>query len=419
MGRNSTKTIMLIVFVVFLGCFKADDVLAKEYVCRYTGDVTATVVIGEGLGTPTDVEVTVPSLGLRNNSEDVLNWNIGRKHTPSYGAKNDILDRDTCPEKLVFVSHNGLFDTYHLFMSSSDALETVKSELKSYYRDKKYTDIYVGDLVATSNNNGDNVVQITEKKCQCTGSGVTFQYNINSKLTRPRIKITVGNKSNDETIQNWSSSTKTAYSAYTAVDDISQNNSCPAHGIYVNSFTGDNIFLSDDKNLSNIEKSIRKKYPSLNKLWILDCTDGQSVIVDEEENSAVITDPDYEWPSVNDNVVDTGTGNFNTYSCGEGFITDIPVQIPKATRIIYLLIEVVVPIALIILGMLDLMKAVSAHKEDEIKKGQQTFIKRLIAAAIVFFSLAIVKLAVGIVKSDSTPIIDCMNCFLQGEDHCD
>ena len=41
-----------------------------------------------------------------------------------------------------------------------------------------------------------------------------------------------------------------------------------------------------------------------------------------------------------------------------------------------------------------------AQKEDEIKKGQQTFIKRIVAAAIVFFIVTIVQLVMGLVAGD-------------------
>lgn len=77
----------------------------------------------------------------------------------------------------------------------------------------------------------------------------------------------------------------------------------------------------------------------------------------------------------------------------------IPSKIAYMIHLIYVFIQVFVPILLIIWGMLDLGKAVMAQKEDEIKKGQNTFIKRLIAAAILFFVVTIVKFLIGIVGS--------------------
>ncbi len=77
-------------------------------------------------------------------------------------------------------------------------------------------------------------------------------------------------------------------------------------------------------------------------------------------------------------------------------------------------IQIGVPLLLIIFGMLDLGKAVMAQKEDEIKKGQQTFIKRLLAAAIVFFVIFIVKLVFNIVSAD-TGVWNCIERFITGK----
>lgn len=92
----------------------------------------------------------------------------------------------------------------------------------------------------------------------------------------------------------------------------------------------------------------------------------------------------------------------------------IDTQFAKITSTIILGIQVVVPIVLIVWGMMDLAKAVMAQKEDEIKKGQQTFIKRLIAAAIVFFVVAVVKLVINFVSTDSEDILACVDCFISG-----
>ena len=83
-------------------------------------------------------------------------------------------------------------------------------------------------------------------------------------------------------------------------------------------------------------------------------------------------------------------------------------------HMIILVLQIAVPILLVVFGMLDLMKAVIAQKEDEIKKGQQTFIKRLVAAIIFFFIIAIVKFAISAISKDNGDIISCMNCFIEG-----
>lgn len=107
------------------------------------------------------------------------------------------------------------------------------------------------------------------------------------------------------------------------------------------------------------------------------------------------------------------------YVC-PGLIGDngLPVSLAHIIALAYKIIQIAVPILLIIWGMLDLLKGVISQKEDEIKKGQQVFVKRLIAAVIVFFVVVIVKLVIDVVASaggdglDSKKIIDCIDAIL-------
>jgi hypothetical protein len=105
----------------------------------------------------------------------------------------------------------------------------------------------------------------------------------------------------------------------------------------------------------------------------------------------------------------------NTYSCGNGALENISGMLPYVTSTIYLIIEIAVPVLLILYGMFDLGKAVIAQKEDEIKKGQATFFKRLIAAILVFFVLMIVKLVIGFVSENDPRITGCVSCFIEGK----
>ena len=80
----------------------------------------------------------------------------------------------------------------------------------------------------------------------------------------------------------------------------------------------------------------------------------------------------------------------------------IPSKLAFLVAVAIRVIQVGVPILLIIWGMLDLGKAVMAQKEEEIKKGQNTFIKRLVAAVIVFFVITIVRLVVSLFADNNT-----------------
>lgn len=68
-------------------------------------------------------------------------------------------------------------------------------------------------------------------------------------------------------------------------------------------------------------------------------------------------------------------------------------------RFILTIIQWVVPIVLIMLGTIDLVKAVIAGKEDDIKKNQQVLFKRAIAAVIVFLVPLIVTTITGLIGS--------------------
>ena len=105
-----------------------------------------------------------------------------------------------------------------------------------------------------------------------------------------------------------------------------------------------------------------------------------------------------------------------TYTCGEGnFIFEG--LFPSVVSTIVTVIKIGIPILLIILGMLDLGKAVMAQKEDEIKKGQSLFIKRLIAAILVFLVVFVVQIFVRFIagKDDNKDVTSCINCFINGK----
>ena len=104
-----------------------------------------------------------------------------------------------------------------------------------------------------------------------------------------------------------------------------------------------------------------------------------------------------------------------TYSCGNTCF-EFHKSLPNFTSTIYDLLKIATPVILIITGMLDMFKATAAQKEDDIKKAQQKFIKRLIAGAIVFFVISIVQLIVGFISGDQG-IMSCANCFINGVDN--
>lgn len=102
-----------------------------------------------------------------------------------------------------------------------------------------------------------------------------------------------------------------------------------------------------------------------------------------------------------------------TYTCGNigmEFGGMIPYIVSSAITII----KVIVPVLLIIFGMIDLIKAVTAGKEDEIKKAQSVFIRRLIMGVLVFFVILIVQMLISFVSNKDANVANCFDCFVNG-----
>ena len=60
-----------------------------------------------------------------------------------------------------------------------------------------------------------------------------------------------------------------------------------------------------------------------------------------------------------------------------------------------------IPVIVIVLGILDFIKAIAADKDDEMKKAQGRFVKRLIAAALIFIIPFIIEFVLGKLGFDS------------------
>lgn len=103
-------------------------------------------------------------------------------------------------------------------------------------------------------------------------------------------------------------------------------------------------------------------------------------------------------------------------SCGSGLIQKIPTALPKVISVLYTIIQIAVPIVLVIMGSFDLVKNITAGKEDEMKKCQQLFIKRLISAALIFVVFIAVKLLISLVAdSSANKIMECAECFINNK----
>ncbi len=103
-------------------------------------------------------------------------------------------------------------------------------------------------------------------------------------------------------------------------------------------------------------------------------------------------------------------------SCGN--ISNIPKVVPDLVHLVVLIGQVAVPVILVIMGTFDFIKGIASQKDDEIKRGQQSFLKRLMTGAIVFFVVTLVTMLVNLVGDNvggKDSIISCIDCFINAK----
>lgn len=83
---------------------------------------------------------------------------------------------------------------------------------------------------------------------------------------------------------------------------------------------------------------------------------------------------------------------------------------------VILAIKIVAPIVLLVVGMIDMTKAIAGKDEDTIKKAQKALGKKAIAAVVVFLIATMVGLLMGLVGSpEYKACADCFNKPGQGD----
>lgn len=127
---------------------------------------------------------------------------------------------------------------------------------------------------------------------------------------------------------------------------------------------------------------------------------------------------DAVWNYFSNKCVPNNTISKKKVSCGsgEGAVTKIPKKVPELTSMIFTIIQIAIPIILTIMGSIDLFKGITAGKEDEMKKGQHMFIKRLVVGSVIFFVVVVVKFLISIIADTNVNnMVDCVDCFVSNK----
>lgn len=96
----------------------------------------------------------------------------------------------------------------------------------------------------------------------------------------------------------------------------------------------------------------------------------------------------------------------------------IPGKIASLITTAYNAVLIAVPLLLIISGMITLAVSITKQKEDDIKKAQQLLVKKLIAGAIVFLLLGLVKWMISYFDGSLVNCFDALINYNKDSDNC-
>ncbi len=94
----------------------------------------------------------------------------------------------------------------------------------------------------------------------------------------------------------------------------------------------------------------------------------------------------------------------------------IPANIADITSKVYYILRVIGPILLIIVGGIEMVKAVGTQDESAIEKAKKKLVNKAIAAAAIFLVFTLIKLGISIVRDQNQTIelYECLEHLLNG-----
>lgn len=355
------------------------------------------------------VTLTAEKIDYDNEEENLSKYSQQSYTFKSIGAQDNVIGGNH-----VFYSHNGLSSNScpssliinapqneFCFYNSSTGKDWCKKEMNN---SSGY--IFSGSKIAEENYDNVNDGAVCNKSVGTDGeSGQSFAYlsfiNENGSLkiqyktdengevqTVTGSKIVINSSSSNPSGNINKSYTKNIYLTNANADlhsegvvlstrsdfdraylkEWNETGSCPVLKIDVNG----------DKSSSNASGTIRNYWLLLPDA-VADVEQYGSSKIDSED-FVDLKDWGYNWKNWFD--------LRNEYNDCEGLLGD---DIMDLLDEIFLYVKILIPVALIGFGIVDFVKAVFSSKEDDMKKAQNRFIKRLIIAAIIFILPSIVN----------------------------
>ena len=283
------------------------------------------------------------------------------------------------------------------------------------------------------------VVTVKAYECNYVSGNDTVIFVPSLRTPQARGKFD-GKSENKEYIQNWKGniSGDNEYGLHYFMDSL-----CPEYVVWNKTSHGYNVYIASASSVSNVENILKNSKPKPKDGWprrlkLTAQHDGKEKIYDNYPTSCL------DFPKVAQEGADPRSAEGNScegnkyfacmwiddvpgaapycnvdkllyVKCGD--LYDIPMQAPKIISFIINLFKIATPIILIIVSIIDLVKALASSKDDQIKKAQSNFIKKLIAAVLVFLVIYIVQFVITAVADgdDEGNVTNCLSCFMNND----
>lgn len=252
------------------------------------------------------------------------------------------------------------------------------------------------------------LVNVEAETCSYNYSEGGYSYTFNVNILDSGVSFGFnGITAKYKKIQNDGDKLKVENSSSTAVIKLSKNDFVSSDGnvdcskvrsLYIDANVTTNseweIYNISKGSGSSISSSVIKEYPSdyfysRNVSFSLANSDSN-----DNEGGFTQGGSATEGSGVGRDEVVSGDWDVNTFCNGpvQGVFTTI--------GWVFFILKIVVPIILIVMGSIDLAKAVAASKDDEIKKAVGSLVKRAVLGVLIFFIPTILSFVVELIGGD-------------------
>lgn len=252
------------------------------------------------------------------------------------------------------------------------------------------------------------LVNVNAETCSYNYSEGGYSYTFNVNILDSGVSFGFnGITAKYKKIQNDEDKLKVEDSSSTAVIKLSKNDFVSSDGnvdcskvrsLYIDANVTTNseweIYNISKGSGSSISSSVIKEYPSdyfysRNVSFSLANSDSN-----DNEGGFTQGGSATEGSGVGRDEVVSGDWDVNTFCNGpvQGVFTTI--------GWVFFILKIVVPIILIVMGSIDLAKAVAASKDDEIKKAVGSLVKRAVLGVLIFFIPTILSFVVELIGGD-------------------